>query len=111
MRFSTATIISLAIVVVLGLLLAGGVDVGNRLAAQEKTAGEGSTESGEPDDKSANKAKHDFYIAQRAYLRYDRPEEYEKIDDFWGELAQALVEDTNYWMRLSVVNLDESENS
>ena len=46
MRFSTATIISLAIVVVLGLLLAGGVDVGNRLAAQEKPAGEGSTESG-----------------------------------------------------------------
>ena len=57
MRFSTATIIPLAIVVVLGLLLAGGVDVGNRLAAQEKTAGEGRTESGEPDDKSANKAK------------------------------------------------------
>ena len=59
MRFSTATIIPLAIVVVLGLLLAGGVDFGNRLAAQEKTAGKVSAESGEPDDKSANKAKAD----------------------------------------------------
>ena len=56
MRFSTTTIVPLAIVVVLGLL-AGGIDLGNRLAAQEKTAGEVSTESGKPDDKSANKAE------------------------------------------------------
>lgn len=56
MRFSTATLIPVAILVVLGLLLAGGYDAGNRLAAQEKNAGKESADSGKPKTETEKKA-------------------------------------------------------